>query len=229
VVLKDSAGILKPGSQRPMGPVGRNLNQGSGDRVLIGVVMLLALATVPLAGGRLGALAEIRLRHGWAILAAVAAQIFITTIAPDGSANLRAGLHLGTYAIASIFVVANHRLPGLWLIALGAALNLLVIGVNGGVMPADPGALERAGLPIVSSQFKNSTVLEDPKLAVLGDVFAVPEPLPFANVFSIGDVMLLLGGLLALHRSCGSRLVPRSRGAPSSTDRDRDREPSDRP
>jgi hypothetical protein len=186
--------------------------------VLIGVVMLLAVASVPLAGGRLGALAEIRLRHGWAILAAVAAQVLITTIAPDGSTSLRAGLHLGTYAIAAIFVVANRHLPGLWLIALGATLNLLVIGVNGGVMPADPGALERAGLPVVSNEFENSTVLEDPKLAILGDVFAVPEPLPFANVFSIGDVVLLLGGLLALHRSCGSRLVPRSRGASSSTD-----------
>jgi hypothetical protein len=193
--------------------------------VLIGVVMLLAFATVPLAGGRLGALAEIRFRHGWAILIAVAAQVLITTIAPDGSTRLRAGLHLGTYAIATIFVVANRHLPGLWLIALGAALNLLVIGINGGVMPADPAALERAGLPVVSGEFENSTALEDPKLAILGDVFAVPEPLPFANVFSIGDVVLLLGGLLALHRSCGSRLVPRSRGASSSTDRDRDREP----
>jgi hypothetical protein len=197
--------------------------------VLLGVAMLLAVASVPLAGGRLGALAEIRLRHGWAILAAVAAQVLITTIAPDGSASLRAGLHLGTYAVAAIFVVANRRLPGLWLIAIGAGLNLLVIGVNGGVMPADPAALERAGLPVVSSEFENSTVLEDPKLAILGDVFAVPEPLPFANVFSIGDVVLLMGGLLALHRSCGSRLVPGSRRTSSSTDQDRAHEPSDRP
>jgi hypothetical protein len=178
--------------------------------VLIGVVMLLAVASVPLAGGRLGVLAEIRLRQAWAIPTAVAVQVLITTIAPGGSATLRAGLHLGTYVIAGIFVVANRQLPGLWLIALGAGLNLLVIGVNGGVMPADPGALERAVLPVVAGEFENSTVLKDPKLPFLGDVFAVPASLPFANVFSIGDVVLAVGGFLVLHRCCGSRLAPRS-------------------
>jgi hypothetical protein len=187
--------------------------------VLIGVVMLVAIASVPLTGGRLGALADIRPRHTWAILTAVAAQIVITTIAPDGSASLHAGLHVGTYAVAAIFVVANRRLPGLWLIALGAGLNLLVIAVNGGVMPADRDALERAGLPVISGEFENSTVLEDPELPVLGDVFAVPEPLPFANVFSVGDILLVLGGLVALHRSCGSRLVPEAFHKLGSTNR----------
>ena len=185
--------------------------------MLIGVAMLLAVASVPLAGGRLGQLAEVRLRQVWAILTAVTLQVLITTIAPGGSASLRAGLHLASYAIAGIFVVANRRLPGLWLLALGAVLNLLVIGVNGGVMPADPGALERAGLPVVSGEFENSTVLKDPKLPILGDEFAVPAPLPFANVFSIGDVLLLLGGLLALHRLCESRLVPKSLRTSSPT------------
>jgi Family of unknown function (DUF5317) len=176
--------------------------------MLIGVAMLVILASVPLAGGRLGALAGIRLRQAWAIVTAVAVQVLITTVAPGGSAGVRAALHLGTYVVAGIFVVANRRLPGLWLIALGAGLNLLVISVNGGVMPADPGALERAGLPVVVGEFQNSTVLEVPRLPFLGDVFAVPHPVPFANVFSVGDVVLLLGGLLTLHRLCRSRLVP---------------------
>jgi Family of unknown function (DUF5317) len=189
--------------------------------MLIGVVMLVAIASVPLTGGRLGALADIRLRHTWAILTALAAQIVITTIAPDGSASLHAGLHVATYAVAAIFVVTNRHVPGLRLLALGAGLNLLVIAVNAGVMPADPDALERAGLPVVSGEFENSTVLEDPRLPALGDVFAVPEPLPFANVFSIGDILLVLGGLVALHRSCGSRLVPGAFHGPSATNRAR--------
>ena len=41
---------------------------------LIAVVVLAALA-VPLAGGRLGALVEVRLRHGWAIFAALGLEI----------------------------------------------------------------------------------------------------------------------------------------------------------
>jgi hypothetical protein len=197
--------------------------------VLIGVAMLVALASVPLAGGRLGELAEVRLGQRWTILAALTIQILITTILPEGSASLRAGLHLGTYALAGVFVAANRRLPGMWLIALGAGLNLLVIAANGGVMPADPAAMERAGLPIVSGEFENSTALADPRLPFLGDVFAVPAWLPFANVFSIGDVVLLVGGLLALHCLCGSRLVPKALRSTAVSSPGSSLEPSDNP
>jgi hypothetical protein len=41
---------------------------------LVAVVVLAALA-VPLAGGRLGALVEVRRRHGWAIFAALGLEI----------------------------------------------------------------------------------------------------------------------------------------------------------
>jgi hypothetical protein len=41
---------------------------------LVAVVVVAAVA-VPLAGGRLGALIEVRLRHGWAIFAALALEI----------------------------------------------------------------------------------------------------------------------------------------------------------
>ena len=191
--------------------------------------MLVALVSVPLTGGRLGELAEVRLRQRWTILAALAIQILITTILPEGSASLHAGLHLGTYVLAGVFVAANRRLPGMLLIALGAGLNLLVIAANGGVMPADPGALERAGLPTVSGEFENSAALANPRLPFLGDVFAIPASLPFANVFSIGDVVLLVGGLLALHCLCGSRLVPKALRSTAFSSPESDLEPSDRP
>jgi hypothetical protein len=97
------------------------------------------------------------------------------------------------------------------LTALGAALNLLAITANGGVMPASPAALARAGLAD-DPGFQNSTVLADPRLAFLGDVFAVPASWPLSNVFSIGDVLIAAGLAWGLHRVCGSRLVPRWTG-----------------
>ena len=36
----------------------------------------------------------------------------------------------------------------------------------------------------------------------LGDVFAVPAWLPFANVFSIGDVLVLVGMTWVVHSAC---------------------------
>jgi hypothetical protein len=175
--------------------------------MLMLVVTLLGIASAPLAGGHLAALMEVRLRHAWLIPAALGIQIYITTIAPNGSRGAHVAAHLGSYLLAGAFVFANRHLPFTWLVGLGGALNLLVITVNGGVMPADADALRRAGWPTVSDQFENSIALAHPRLLFLGDVFAVPKWAPFANVFSIGDLLLVLGGIAVVHRLCGSRLA----------------------
>ncbi len=44
---------------------------------------------------------------------------------------------------------------------------------------------------------------------MLGDYFVWPEPFPFANVFSVGDVLIVLGTLYGAHKITGSRLVKR--------------------
>jgi hypothetical protein len=173
---------------------------------LVAVVLVSALA-VPLLGGRLGALLEVRLRHVWAIVAALGLEIAAIELPglPDG---LRAGLLVAAYPILAVFLVANRRIPGMPLVALGGAMNLLAISVNGGIMPASPSALAGAGLPVGEPGFHNSAVLPDPRLAFLGDVFFIPASWPLSNVFSVGDVLIALGVAWALHRICRSRLAP---------------------
>jgi Family of unknown function (DUF5317) len=173
---------------------------------LVAVVVVAALA-VPLAGGRLGALVEVRLRHVWAIFAALGLQIAAMEL-PGLPEGLRAALMVAAYPVGAVFLAANWRLPGMTLVALGAALNLLAISVNGGVMPASPSALAGAGLPVHEPGFQNSTALADPRLAFLGDVFHLPASWPLSNVFSVGDVLIALGIVWALHRICRSRLTP---------------------
>ncbi len=77
-------------------------------------------------------------------------------------------------------------------------------------MPASADALGRAGLVAAPRGFSNSIALADPRLAALGDVFAVPESWPLANVFSIGDVLVVAGAIWGLWRLCGSRPLPPS-------------------
>jgi hypothetical protein len=177
---------------------------------LVAVVVLSALA-VPLAGGRLGALVELRLRHLWAVYAALGLAVLAVGLPglPDG---LRSLLLVAAYPVGAVFLAANWRVPGMLLTALGAALNLLAIAANGGVMPASPAALATAGLAVDEAGFQNSAVLADPRLAFLGDVFAVPASWPLSNVFSVGDVLIAVGLGWGLHRICGSRLVPRWTG-----------------
>jgi Family of unknown function (DUF5317) len=107
-----------------------------------------------------------------------------------------------------VFLAANWRVPGMRLVALGGALNLVAICANGGVMPASPAALAGAGLAGDEPGFQNSAAVADPRLAFLGDVFYVPASWPLSNVFSVGDVLIALGVAWALHRVSGSRLAP---------------------
>ena len=175
--------------------------------MLIGVVLLLCLATVPLAGGRLGALADVRFRASWLAIVAILGQIVIISLLPQGNGWLHHAVHLATYALIAAFLWANRHIAYLWLAALGGALNLAAITANGGVMPADPDALAAAGVHQEAGDFANSTAVADPHLAFLGDVFAVPASWPVSNVFSVGDVILVVAALLALHCLCGSRLA----------------------
>jgi hypothetical protein len=184
--------------------------------VLIGLVFLLCLATVPLARGRLGALADLRVRAGWLLVVAIAVQVLIVSVIPGaGSAATHNAAHVATYVLVGAFVIANRRIPWVWLIALGGALNFAAIAANGGVMPADPRAEAAAGLAAAPGEFVNSGVVADPHLAFLGDVFWVPSSWPVSNVFSVGDVLILVGALLAMHCLCGSRLALRRFAVPA--------------
>jgi MFS family permease len=53
----------------------------------------------------------------------------------------------------------------------------------------------------------NSGAVADPKLWFLGDVFALPAGFPMANVFSVGDVLIVVGAFILVHCVCGSRLA----------------------
>ena len=107
---------------------------------------------------------------------------------------------------------ANRRIPG-----------LLLMGIGGGPeLPGDQrqrrgharvgvGAARRRARR-VHDRFANSTAVAHPKLQFLGDVFALPSSWPLHNVFSVGDVLIVLGALVGAHVITRSRLVPTGRG-----------------
>lgn len=167
----------------------------------------LAAASVVLAGGQLRRLSELRFRAVPLVLAALLVQIVIISIIPGGNESVRQAAHVGSYLIVFVFFALNRRVPGMWLIAVGALMNFVAITANGGVMPADSDALRRAGLEDTEGEFANSQALDDPKLLVLGDRFAIPESWPASNVFSVGDVLIVLGAAVGMHQICRSRLA----------------------
>jgi hypothetical protein len=177
--------------------------------MLIGAAIVVLTVLAALTGGRLRLLAVTRLRWATVAVAGLFAQVVIITIAPGGDADLHQALHVATYALGLAVLVRNRRLPGLPWIATGTALNLAAILANHGVMPASASAMRTAGLDLDPEVFLNSGVVHDPRLWFLGDVFATPAWFPFHNVFSVGDVLIVLGAGLLVHAATGSRLAPR--------------------
>jgi hypothetical protein len=162
-------------------------------------------------GGRLSALLSIRFRGVWLLQMAVLTQIAIIYLLADGGgAATYQVVHLGTYAGAAVFVWRNRRVCGMGTLAVGGMANLAAIVANAGVMPTLPRAATIAGLAHTTDGFQNSAVTSDSPLWFLGDVFAIPQSVPLANVFSVGDVLLLAAGLTMVWVTAGVRL-PRAR------------------
>jgi len=168
----------------------------------MGAVVLLLVALVPPAGGSLRRLGDLRLRAVGLLMAALLAQVLITDVVVEGPRPVLVAVHLLTYVVAAVVLWLNRGVPGLLVLGAGAGLNAVTIALNGGTLPASASALRRAGLPVDPAGFSNSGVLPHPALPFLGDVFAVPAGVPLANVFSIGDVLILLGAAWCLHRTC---------------------------
>jgi hypothetical protein len=173
----------------------------------------LIVVSVAIAGGRFSRLVDLRVRHSWLVLAACAIQTVLISVMPDVGPRLGNIVHLGTYAMAGAFLVANHRIPGVKLLMLGGSLNLVAIVANGGVMPASAWATRVAGTRAAVGEFANSRQVTHPKLLMFGDIMAIPERWPLSNVFSIGDVVLIAGAAVLLHVACGSRLAAPAPGA----------------
>jgi Family of unknown function (DUF5317) len=161
-----------------------------------------------LIGGRLDRLGSLRFAWPWLAVAGLAAQVllFSPALADRIEAGVGAAIYVASTAAVLVAVVRNLRVPGMVLVALGAVSNLAAIVANGGVMPTTQAALAAAGLAPTEA-FSNSAAFADPRLGLLTDIFAIPAGLPFANVFSVGDVLIGLGIALVVALAMRSRSV----------------------
>ncbi|GAC1663518.1 MAG: hypothetical protein NVS9B8_02640 [Candidatus Limnocylindrales bacterium] len=159
-----------------------------------------------LRGGSLARLGEIRFRLAPLALLVLAIQVALFSPLADSLAeHVGRAIYVVSTGLVVLVVLANGRLTGLPLIILGAASNLVAIVANGGAMPASPAALAAVGLGI--GAHTNSVVVDQPVLQPLTDIFATPASLPLTNVFSIGDVLIGLGVVVALAAGMGSRVA----------------------
>jgi hypothetical protein len=155
--------------------------------------VLIGLLVGFVAGGRPSGLAAIQLRWSWIIVSGLLTQVALFSEPVSARiGSLGPPIYVASTAVVIAAVLANRAVTGMPIVALGAVSNLTAIVANGGYMPADPAALTALGAAHPTA-YSNSTIVPDPVLAPLTDIFALPTWVPFANVFSIGDVLIGIG------------------------------------
>lgn len=171
--------------------------------MFMGFCAVLVLALTPLLGGDLTRLATVRLRGVWFVFAALVVQILVISLLPSSWHTGEAAAHIATYVAALAVIGANWRLPGFAVIGLGTFSNGFTIALNGGTLPASASAEAVANFHKHGQGLDNSAALPHPHLAWLGDRFVSPALLPFRNVVSIGDLLILAGAVILVLQTCG--------------------------
>ena len=160
--------------------------------------LLAGLIVGALTGGSPTRLGDLRL--AWAPLIAVGMGMQVLLFSTPLGDGLGPAAPI-VYVVSNLAVLAavwrNRLVPGLPLVFVGGAANLVAICANGGYMPVSPDALAALGRG-ARDGYTNSRPLEGVILWPLTDLFAMPTWLPMANIFSVGDVLIGVGAAMAV-------------------------------
>ena len=164
-----------------------------------GVVVVAGIAIGLARGGSLRNLTAARLQWSWLIILAVALQ-FAGQFIPRSLSEVAYGLVVASYIVVFIFAGKNWRLPGMAFVAIGAAMNYMVILINRG-MPISAAAAARVGfagaraerLVLRGKHFINAS--GHAHLSALGDVIPLwRQP----TIASAGDLIIWAGLILVV-------------------------------
>jgi hypothetical protein len=160
--------------------------------------LFIGLAIGFAMGGKASGLTELTFRWRYAVLGGIATQVLLfSTPLNEMVGPLGPPIYVASTALVLAAILVNRQITGMPVVALGAISNLSAIIANGGYMPADPGAMAALGQTIPDS-YSNSALVAHPALRPLTDIFALPGWLPFANVYSIGDVVIAVGVVVVI-------------------------------
>jgi hypothetical protein len=160
--------------------------------------VLAGLVVGVVSGGSLGRLGDLRFRWAPLIALGMAAQVILfSTPLGDAIGPGAPLLYIASNIVVLAAVARNLPIPGLGLVLVGGASNVVAICANGGYMPVSPDALVALGrLPLAG--YSNSRLVDGVVLGPLTDLFAMPAWLPAANIFSVGDVAIGVGAIIAI-------------------------------
>jgi hypothetical protein len=171
----------------------------------------IAIAIVLVTRGSLRRLLRLPIQSIWLAILALGIPIALefVDVPDDRIDDLGFALLMASYALLVAFCFVNLRMPAMWVVALGIALNTAVIGLNQGMPTRDREVTTASGRTVEQSierTVKHRPESDDDLLPFLGDQIVIPDPVD--EVISAGDIVLAVGivGVCYL----GSRRLPRA-------------------
>lgn len=162
---------------------------------LVLVTLIAAVLIVVLTHGRFSQLSRLHVSALWLLAAGLAIQAALEYV--DFPRNeietVGYGLLMASYALLLAFCGTNLLTRGFGVIAIGIAMNALVIGLNQG-MPTKPIGTDSHGNRVfkpVEQTVKHRQERDDDVLGFLGDRILFPKPLN--ELVSFGDLIIALG------------------------------------
>jgi hypothetical protein len=171
---------------------------GHDDGVFILYAVLAGLVIGLVSGGSVARLGN--LRFSWApliVVGMVVQLLLFSTSLGDALGPAAPLVYVASNLAVLVAVWKNRSIPGLPLVLVGGAANLLAICANGGYMPVSSAAMTALGRGAPDG-YVNSRFVDGAVLGPLTDQFAMPAWMPMANIFSVGDVLIGVGVAIAI-------------------------------
>jgi hypothetical protein len=179
---------------------------------------LLGLIAGALAGGSVSNLQYVRFR--WPLV--VAAGLILKeagVITPLGKLGVAPYFYLASLAVLVAWTLWHHDLlPGIWLIAVGMAMNLLVVAANFGHMPVSRELADHGPPELLQKGVLGQYILAGPdtRLPWLSDWIALPGGIGkiFPQAYSPGDILAFAGmAVVVFFATMGASYQTTLRGA----------------
>jgi uncharacterized protein DUF5317 len=155
--------------------------------------LVLGIVAGYVMGGRIDNLAHLRFRWPWLVLAALVLRGLILLTPLNRVDGVQYVYLAAVTALAAWTLWQIELVPGMWLVAAGSVLNLVVIAANFGRMPVDPAL---AGSLVQRGQVGQYTLMSaGTNLNWLADWVALPGPVGrvLGEAYSPGDVIVAVG------------------------------------